>query len=299
MIKRSQSGTRWAFPTLKVKLAMFALLFQFGAGCTSTQEYARFAQAGTTYSAVVDRLLVATAQTGIDATSERLLQDDKLSNQDLKSYRKLSGIDEERLVIVGRLRAHAKLLSQYFQLLNQLATSDAPQRAQQAVEGITDRLNALGTELRGSGLVSNKDAFAAVTQLVVGFAIRASLKDEFNKRKETIQIELKTQEEMLKALSGAIQHDLTITNQAREQRLVIDPLIATTPIAKPDEWISNRRIVLISQASVAELGTASQAAEELRSAFEDLVAGKLNLQRVNALLSDLESILSVTEAIKR
>jgi hypothetical protein len=298
MIERSQSDTQWAFP-LKVELAMFVLLVQFATGCTSTQEYARFAQAGTTYSAAVDRLLVAAAQTGLDATSERLLQDDRLSNQDLKSYRKLSGVDEERLVIIGRLRAHARLLSQYFQSLSELATSDAPQRAQQAVEGITNGLNKLGNALRGSDLVSNKDAFAAVTKFAIGFAIRASLKDEFNKRKETIQVELKTQEEMLKALSEAIQHDLTITNQAREQRLVIDPLIATTPIAKPDEWISNRRMVLTSQTTIAELGRASQAAGELRNVFEDMVAGKLDLPRVNALLIDLESVLSVAEAINR
>jgi hypothetical protein len=104
---------------------------------------------------------------------------------------------------------------------------------------------------------------------------------------------------MLKALSEAIQHDLTITNQAREQRLVIDPLIATTPIAKPDEWISNRRMVLTSQTTIAELGRASQAAGELRNVFEDMVAGKLDLPRVNALLIDLESVLSVAEAINR
>ena len=299
MVKRSPNCCESALPIVGIKIAILVSMIQFIGGCASTQEYARFAQAGTTYSAAADRLLAAAAQTAVDATSERLLQDDRLSNRDLNSYEALSKIDRDRLQAIGRLRAHARLLSLYFVLLNELATSDAPQQAQQAVDRITTGLNRFGAELRGSPLVTNQDAFAAVTKLAVASVIRASLKDELNKRKDTIQVELKTQEEMLRILSAGIQHDLTIINQSREQRLVIDPLIATTPIARPDEWIANRRMVLISQSNIAELGRASQAAEELRNAFESLVAGKLDLPRVNALLSDLDSILSVAEAIRR
>lgn len=49
-------------------------------GCATTQEYAGFAQAGLSYAAAVDRLLVASRATTIHATSNRLLRDDALSN---------------------------------------------------------------------------------------------------------------------------------------------------------------------------------------------------------------------------
>lgn len=282
-----------------LKAAILALLATLAASCASVQPYARFAQAGSVYSTALDRLLVAAANIAIDATSERLLQDDKLSNQDLASYRKLSTIDEERLAITGRLRAHARVLAQYFGLLNELATSDAPQHAQQAMEGMVKNLNAIGKQLRGSELVQNKDVFTAITKIVVGFTIRAMLRDELNKRKETIQVELKTQEELLKALAKAIKHDLTIINEAREKRVVIDPLVSPIPIARPDEWVANRRLILTSQARVAELDKASEAAQGLRKAFEDLVTDRLSIELVNALLTDLESIVAVAEAINR
>jgi len=97
---------------------VFAGVVILTAGCASTKQYAGFAQAGTVYTVAVDRLLVTAGNTGIDATSERLLQDDALKNQDLDSYQKLSSVDVERLAIIGHLRTHAQLLGHYFRLLN-------------------------------------------------------------------------------------------------------------------------------------------------------------------------------------
>jgi len=283
---------------LNATVAIFSLLVGLVVGCApTTNEYAGFAQAGTTYAVAVDQLLVVAGNTGIDATSERFLQDDALANVSLESYQKLTSVDRERLQIIGRLRAHARLLALYFSLVNQLATSDAPERAQQALGGVVDNLNSIGNQLRGSKIVTNKDAITSVTSLVVGFSIRGMLKDELNKRKDTIQVELNTQEELLKALADAIQHDVSVINQSREQRLIINPLRAEEPISNPDQWVKNRRIILTSQATVEELKTASGAAKKLRLAFDNLVEGKLDLQQINTLLIDLDSILAVAEVI--
>lgn len=282
---------------LHIAVVVVAILIAFAAGCASTKQYTRFAQAGTVYTSAVDKLLLVAANTGVDATSWRLLQDDAIKNQDLESYKRLSSIDKERLSIISSLRTHARLLGRYFSLLNELATSDAPERAQQAIGGVVDGLNSLGKQLRGSEIVPNKDTLTTVTKLAIGFKIRSVLKDEFNKHKDTIQVELKTQEELLKALGGTIRHDLTIINETRENRVVIDPLIAIEPISRPDEWVAHRLAVLTSEMQVAELSTAGDAARKLREAFEDLVSGRLDLERVNILLGDLESILVVAEAI--
>lgn len=280
-------------------VAILVVLVTLSIGCASTKEYARFAQSGTVYVAVIDRLLVTAGNIGIDATSERLLQDDALINQTLESYRKLSCIDEERLAIISRLRDHARLLAHYFSLLNEIATSDSPERAQQTIGGIVDSVNKIGNQLRGSELVPNKKVFTSVTKLAIGFRIRGLLREELDKRKDVIQIELRTQEELLQKLSEAIQHDLTIIKQAREKRLVIDPLVGTVPVAKPDEWIAHRRMILTSHVRVEKLATASNAARELRQVFEDIVTGKFDLERLNALLIDLESILEIAKALNR
>jgi hypothetical protein len=109
---------------LRIAVVVLAILIAFAAGCASTKQYTRFAQAGTIYTGAVDKLLLVVGNTGVDATSWRLLQDDAIKNQDLESYEKLSSIDKERLVIISSLRTHARLLERYFSLLNELATSD-------------------------------------------------------------------------------------------------------------------------------------------------------------------------------
>jgi hypothetical protein len=84
----------------------------------------------------------------------------------------------------------------------------------------------------------------------------------------------------------------------REQRLVIDPLISPTSIAKPDDWITSRRSVLTMKLTAEQLKTASENVKKLREAFEDLASGKLTLDRVNSLLTDFDALLSVAEKLK-
>ena len=275
-------------------LAWMALSF---AGCASTQPYAKFAQAGTVYVTAADKLLLAAGNVSIDATSERLLQDDAMQNLDADQYRQLSQVDVERLEIFGRLRTHIRLLGRYFLLLNQLATSEAPDRIEKQIGEVADGLNSLGKQLRESPLITNEKEVTAITGLTMGFAIRGRLKEELNRRKDTIQVEIKTQEEMLRALGRTLQHDLTIINQAREQRWVIVPLISPAPIANPDAWIDRRRTILTSSLRLTELDTAADAARTLRESFENLVGGKLSVESVDTMLTDMEGILAVAESI--
>src|SRR5262249_48653769 len=150
----------------------FLALATFASGCRSSKEFANLAQSGTTYAAALDNLLVATINIEIDTTSEKLLQDDDLSNQTQQLYENLSNEDEKLLKIVTQLRQHVQLLSGYFGLLYELATSDAPDRAKKAIgdnsSGIIGNLNTIGSQLRGSGLITGAaaDVAAPITKLV-------------------------------------------------------------------------------------------------------------------------------------
>jgi hypothetical protein len=278
----------------------FAVVLVAGAvstGCATTQEYAGFAQAGSSYAAAVDRLLVASRDTTIDATSYRLLQDDALSNLTLAQYQTLSGTDRMRLEVIEGLRLHADLLGKYFRAMSKLTGSKAPVDVQASLNGTVDGLNAVGKQLRGTPLLSAdaKTALGTIGQLVVSAKIRGALRDELHAREATLRQELVLQEQLLKALAEAIGHDLQITAQIREERLVITPLTEPKPVPNPDQWVASRRSVLLTSPEIAELQNASRAAGDMRETFEDLVAGRLTMARLLGVIADLDSIINIAE----
>lgn len=286
-------------------IALLLVLTTLTIGCSKSRKgYANLAQAGTTYAAAIDSLLVATGNIAIDTNSERLLQDDALSNRSIEQYREISSKDEELLETIKQLRQHVQLLSRYFGLLYELATSDAPDRAQTAIgnetTGVIGNLNKVGNEIRGRGLITAgaAEAISPITGAIASGMIRKALRDELNARKATIQKELLLQEQLLKVLSGRITADSTIAQKAREQRLVIDPLVSPTPIAKPDDWITTRRSVITMKLTAEQLATASDNVKKLREAFEDLASGKLTLDRVNSLLTDFDALLTIAEKLR-
>ncbi len=275
-----------------------ALLTMLVNGCASpTEQYASFAQAGKVYTSALDRLLLVEGNIHIDVNSVRLLDDDEIVNQNRQAYEESTKRDKRHLEIIGNLRTHARLLARYFKSMNKLATSDEPERAQQAIAGTVDELNSIGRSLRGSELIPNQDVFQSLTHLAVSGAIHGLLRDELEKRKDTIRLELKTQEELLNALASNIRNDFQIIYQYLEEALVIGPLISTTPVEDPKEWIANRRMILTAGAQIEGLEDASKAASKLREAFEELVEGKLTPRHANALLKEQESFLALVEAI--
>jgi hypothetical protein len=72
-----------------------------------------------------------------------------------------------------------------------------------------------------------------------------------------------------------------------------------TGISNPDAWITNRRSVLTMKLTAEQLGAASGAVKSLRQAFEDFVSGKLTLDRVDSLVTDLNALLTIAEALKK
>jgi len=284
-----------------LSLTLASVLFvTFTTSCKSTKEFATLAQAGTSYTTAMDRLLLATQEVEIDSTSERLLQDDTASNLSVKQYRNLSDPNEQTIKLIALLRTHVKLLSRYFGLLQELATSNAPGRAKTSINGVIDNLNSVSKEIHGSSLVQAnvKSGAGLITSAIISGKIRGALKEELNARKDTIEKELFLQEELLKFLSTELTGELAVIKQTREQRLVIFPLTSETPIANADGWINNRRTILTMSLVSQELNTASNSVKKLREAFGDLVSDKLTLDRVNSLLDDFDSLLTIAEKLK-
>ena len=267
-------------------------------GCRSTEEYKRLATAGSAYSNGLSILLDSAGDIKVDTTSEQLLQDDRITPQDIEHYQARSEQDVRRLRVLSQLKEHNKLLNQYFLKLNELASSDSPQRTSDEIGGIITNINTIGTSLRGSGLIPSPSIFQGLARLIVSSKIKGDLREELDQRADTINEELYTQEILLKLLSQSMMTDLTIIKQSQETRTVIRPYIQENPIAAETQWIADRREVLKMNITIAELQNAENAAASFRAIFTDFVEGDLNIDRLNYLLTEIESFLSLAEAVK-
>jgi hypothetical protein len=276
-------------------IATIAVLAAMMGGCKSTEEYQRLAKAGNDYTVGMDKLLTAAGDIRLDATSEQLLKG-KINNFD--QYQQLSAVDQQRLDILEDLRAHNRLLARYFILLNELATSDAPQQAQQEVGSLVNNLNSIGNKLRDRDLVPNKDAFQIGANLIVSSQIRGALGEELQQRQALIRREFLTQKVLLKALGDSIKQDMILIRNSREQRVVILPLIKGDVASGGDQWIASRRAIMTMSTIVGEFEDATDAADRFGETFDDFVSGKLNRERLNTLLTDVESFLTFAEHLK-
>ena len=270
-------------------------------GCALTtpprSEYAAFAQAGSGYAEAVDKLLVAAGQAQVDSTSWRLVADkNDLGKVDNATYDKKTKDDTDRLAAIKSLREHAGLLGVYFGHLESLATSDAPDRTKDAIQGVVKGITDLSKGL--NTLYPNVfNALPPLTNIVVDEKVRGALREELEKRKDVIRKELQIQEKLLTVLKYQISHALTLAKNIKEQELVFAPLNAPSPLGKPEEWVAKRHEVIYIAATVEELDSARYAANKMKEAFEALLSGEDTTGRINALINDIESIIAVADAI--
>jgi hypothetical protein len=264
-------------------------------GCRSTTEYKKLTEAGSKYTTAVNDLLLKAGDIRINATSEQLLKDDRITNQTVANYEKLSQLDEKRLDILNKIRIHNQLLQSYFSKLQELANSDAPEQTKTAIDDISNNLNAVGKKLQESSLIANKGLIKGGASLIIDSKIHGALREELEKRNQTIRQELTIQKEVLNALGESMQQDVELIKSAQEERLVIRPLTQSEPISKEDEWIQTRNRILSMNTKIAEVKSASTALGEFQDIYEASVQGKLSIAHLNNVLQDIDSFIALVE----
>lgn len=265
-------------------------------GCVSTapkSDYTAFAQAGTLYASAIDKLLNLAGGAQVESTSWGLVMEKNTTGMDLKTYDLRTKEDIKRLEQISKLRSHAKLLAQYFSQLESLATSDAPEKTKTSIEGVVSNLGKLNLPLP-----NGVPALPAFGKFMVDSKIRVALKNELEIRKDLIRNELYIQEQLLEALRKDISHALTLEKGTKEQTLVIDPILSTSPLKDPGNWVATRRDVVYMPITVGELSSAQNAAKKMRETFETLLSGGDPKSQINTLLNDIDSILSIIETVK-
>ncbi|MDZ8065509.1 MAG: hypothetical protein RMY64_07690 [Nostoc sp. DedQUE08] len=268
----------------------------------SLREYKKFANAGQEYADALDTLLVTSGNYVVDANSEKLLRNrtEYTVEEREEMYIKITKLDKEWLVIIGRMRQHTDLLQRYFIALENLATSDAPTQAQEVTEDIFTQLNNVSTNIQGNPLVSNKisSVLSKIPQIILSKKIKGALRKELEQRKETIYRELAIQESVLELLTTELKNNLTTIQENQEDRLLFRPYTAADPISDPDEWIEKRQNILTMTLSIEALNDASESAKDFKEAFQLLLEDKFTIARANELLSEINSLVNVAEEIK-
>ena len=288
---------------LAIRASAIALIGASLAACdASLEEYQKFATAGKEYAEALDTLLVTSADYFVDANSEILLRSDRQEPElDSQTYSETTAIDDRWLVLIGRMRQHTILLRRYFIALENLATSDAPEQAQQATDNIFKQLNAVSADIQGNPLVPNHidSALSRIPQIILSEKIEGALREELEQRKESIYQELATQELVMKLLTSQLQTNLRTIRDNQDNRLLLDPYRAPEKITNSDEWILKRRNIRTMTVSIEALNNATQSSEEFKESFQLLLEDNFTTERADALLSDIDSLLNVAEELKK
>lgn len=273
---------------------MWLAIVFFLHGCASPEQYQRLARAGIAYTVAVGDLIQVAGQTRIDSTSEKLLVVYKPlgSSTDMSEYDSLSKQDLDYLEALELLRQNTSLLGRYFDALNRLATSVGPTAEAVRVEStsIGGSLDALGLKIAGNSKVDQSEVSGKLGKIIVSAALQGALGEELRTRKGTLRSALAYQEVLVDVLGANLQSDLKTLRNAREKRLVKDPL--KNPSAKFDDdgWITTRGRILTASEKLQVYEKANAAEQALRSAFKELVAGDIDQSKVNRLMSDLERL---------
>lgn len=275
-----------------------ALACLVAAGCTSAAPYRRLAEAGTAYADTVVALTGAAGRLAIDASSERLLQDDALANTSLATLERFDTADTERLAVLGRLAAHARLVGRYFALLGDLIEGRPGRRTVAALARVAAALDDAGTALRGAGAIGDTAPAKEAATLASGFLGRDLVRRELAARGDLLRRALDAHGEMLGALGRAMRHDLAVVAGARGQRLVVEPLLAGAPVGDADGWLQARRSLLTVDPELPELDEAVAAARALRDAVAEAEHQPPSLDLVEELVADVEAVRSVLAALR-
>ncbi|MEO1184929.1 MAG: hypothetical protein AAFX46_09580, partial [Cyanobacteria bacterium J06636_27] len=226
---------------------------------------------------------------------EKLSFCSNFSDINVDFYNNYKSNDKEMLEIISRIRQHNSLLGEYFNTLNQLAVSKAPDNLQTEITGIATNLQTIGSQLQTSPLLPRPMVIGEIGKLVVNSKIDGVLKNELEQRHPIILKQLKIQEEMLTILSELMKTRVESIKEARERRLVINPIVGSEPISSPKQWMDLRKEILLMDKQVQEIEKASGALYDFQNIYKAAVEGKVNSQYLNSTLEDIDRFLALLQ----
>ncbi len=263
-------------------------------------QFDRFSEAGLVYVEAVDQVTREAARTAIDADSAALA---RVRDALPEAERDAAIVDHNallrvRLELLGDIRRHGHLLRAYFVALLELSETDAPAAAAAAAGDLVASMSAISQRLATVRI--GGDPIESFSGSVIGISVarfqHAALERELETRAEAIERELDFQQAAMQAIAEQMKTDLKAVLSHRELVEIIDPYRGGN-VRLPKGWAKNRRELLAASASVASVEAAAEAARQLKWSYVALVENRLSAADLQALLSDVNEILSLLERI--
>lgn len=265
-------------------------------------EYKKFADAGREYAVAMDSLLATSANVFVSSSSENLLAaDEQIPANDRVKYAESKKTLEGYLRQVALARRHTVLLAKYFRSLEDLASSDAPQKAQETSTIIFTQLTDTGNRIAAiPGLTTAAaDSLSKIPSLIISAQIEGALRAELAARKNAIYREMVIQEHIQKLLARQIQSDVTSARNFKENRTIKPAYVSSTPIESPSEWIAMRAEISSTNLTSEALDEAAETSRELIKAFEDLLSDRLTAARASALVDSIRQLSEIARGLRK
>jgi hypothetical protein len=190
------------------------------------------------------------------------------------------------------------LLESYFETLQALADSDAPESAGLAAKGVFDSIAKLSPAIRTASIgdVHVEQLIPPVTSFIVGRMKLKALENELKARSPAVERELALQEAALTAITRDLETDLMAKLKNRQTE-VHGQFAGDGNLG--DAWAEHRRQVLQAQVSAQSAGKAAEAAAELRTAFVALVERRLTEPSIQQVIANINSVLDLIDQIRK
>jgi len=285
------------FNNFRKTFVLVTVIATLSTGCKYSKQYQKISYAGNQYTTAIDELLNKANELQIDSSSEKLLQNDRISNVDVNVYQNYKTNDKEILELISDIRSHNNLLREYFYTLKQLAYSKAPGEVQKEITGIATNLQTIGSQLQKSSSLPRPIVIGEIGKLIVNSKVDGVLKKELEERHPIILKQLKIQGEMLSILGEIMKTRVESIKNAREQRLVIKPIVKKEPIPSSStaQWMKLRKEILLMDKQVKEIEEASGALDNFQNIYKASVEGKINSQTLNNSLEDIDRFLALLQ----
>jgi len=204
-----------------------------------------------------------------------------------------------KMVLLGDIGRHGRLLQSYFEALAALADPKAPATLGTAAQGVFDSIGGLSPTIKSASLGSVKigDRIPQATNFVVQVFKAKALENELKARSKAIERELALQEAAFTVITSTLETDLAVQLQLEETEDVIEPFAA--PKDLPKGWAARREEILRARVAAASSKAAQEAAAKLRESFVALVENRLSEPSIAGIIAAINSMLNSTEAIKK
>src|SRR6266403_3314397 len=205
----------------------------------------------------------------------------------------------KRLVLLGDIGRHGRLLQSYFETLAALADPKAPETLGTAAQGVFDSIGALSPAIKNASLGGVKigDRIPQATNFVVQVFKAKALENELKARSKDIEREIALQEAAFTVITSTLETDLTVQLQLEETEEVSAPFAGAKKLRK--NWPARREEILRARVAVASSRAAQEAAAKLRESFVALVENRLSEPSIAGIIAAINSMLNSIEAIRK